>query len=493
MAKMIKIGRKELKQRHLGWLIVIVLGVCLGLTFPVVAAIWGEEPQPTNHAPECPAKPSGPPPPCYTWISYTYSTSATDQDGDWVRYRFNWGDGTPISGWTRLVPPGESADEYHTWMSAGTYEVTAQAMDEHGATSLNWSIPLIVVISSYRPATPSGPSSGYIGVPYTYSTSATDPSGNQVKYGWDWNGDSVVDEWSGFGPSGWIDSRPHSWSSPSIYYVKVKAQNINGVESGWSFNKEVLISNPTNDDSNDTEVGVEWVSDYEDSGSSDLYWAPEIAEGFYYSLGGHGWTQRFDYGHGPDMYGDPNYTASERHFEKSEVGGSDSSYVDAVDFAWYCGHGYKNELYFGFNDDGDNIEGTRLGVYWDEAEWGDGDLEWIVLHTCDVLYDDPASGWDVFDHWGWPVFRGLHAILGFKTATYGGTSGYDFVNYMTDERDPYPITEAWYLETKAHQDSSVWAAYLAEWHCESDYLPGHGTVGPDVNPPITLVYMYWQC
>jgi len=62
-----------------------------------------------------------------------------------VKYRFNWGDGH-ISDWTSLVPSGSSASQSHTWTSGGVYEVTAQAMDEHSATSQNWSIPLVVMI-----------------------------------------------------------------------------------------------------------------------------------------------------------------------------------------------------------------------------------------------------------------------------------------------------------------------------------------------------------
>jgi len=70
-----------------------------------------------------------------------------------------------------------------------------------------------------------------------------DPDGDQVRYGWDWNGDGVVDEWSGFGSSGWTDSRSHSWSSLGTYYVKVYAQDSHYASSGWSSSLTVTISN----------------------------------------------------------------------------------------------------------------------------------------------------------------------------------------------------------------------------------------------------------
>jgi len=43
-----------------------------------------------------------------------------------------------------------------------------------------------------KPNTPSGPSSGNVGNSLTFSTSATDPDDDNVKYGWDWDGDYVV-------------------------------------------------------------------------------------------------------------------------------------------------------------------------------------------------------------------------------------------------------------------------------------------------------------
>lgn len=97
-----------------------------------------------NQKPNTPSTPSGP-----TSLSVgqsgTFSTSATDPDGDQVQYRFAWDDGT-ISDWTNLVPSGQSASLSHSWGNFGTYVVKAQARDEHGALSY-WSDGLTVVVS----------------------------------------------------------------------------------------------------------------------------------------------------------------------------------------------------------------------------------------------------------------------------------------------------------------------------------------------------------
>ena len=98
-----------------------------------------------NNNPNTPTIPSGP---VSRMIgeSGTYSTSATDPDGDMVQYRFDWNSSGAhnYSGWTSLVPSGQSASLSHSWSSAGTYVVRAQARDEHGSVSINWSAGLTV-------------------------------------------------------------------------------------------------------------------------------------------------------------------------------------------------------------------------------------------------------------------------------------------------------------------------------------------------------------
>ena len=47
-----------------------------------------------------------------------------------------------------------------------------------------------------KPNAPSGPSSGKIEESYTFSTSTTDPDEHQIKYGFDWDGNEIADEWT---------------------------------------------------------------------------------------------------------------------------------------------------------------------------------------------------------------------------------------------------------------------------------------------------------
>ena len=77
--------------------------------------------------------------------AYSYSTSATDPDGDQVKYTFDWGDGS--SDTTNLVDSGTTASASHAWSNPGTYQIKAKATDSKGASS-GWSESRAVTIRS---------------------------------------------------------------------------------------------------------------------------------------------------------------------------------------------------------------------------------------------------------------------------------------------------------------------------------------------------------
>ena len=83
-----------------------------------------------------------------------------------------------------------------------------------------------------NPTQPAGPVTGAVNVPYSYTTSASDPESQQVYYQWSW-GDSVS-PWLGPYASGVVVEATHSWIGAGGYPVKVMAKDSAGVESGWS-------------------------------------------------------------------------------------------------------------------------------------------------------------------------------------------------------------------------------------------------------------------
>jgi hypothetical protein len=67
--------------------------------------------------------------------------------------------------------------------------------------------------------------------------SATDPQGDQLRYGIDWNGDGSVDEWippTGYVPSGTQETAARTYAFEGTKTVKVLAQDANGLLSGWA-------------------------------------------------------------------------------------------------------------------------------------------------------------------------------------------------------------------------------------------------------------------
>ena len=213
-----------------------------------------------NTDPDTPSKPSG------TTngnanTDYTYTTSTTDPDGDQVYYKFDWDDGT-YSDWEGPYNSGETASATHSWECAGTYYVKVKAKDEHDKES-GWSDSLIVSIANNQPnppSTPNGPTTGYNGISYTYSTSATDPEEHQVKIYFDWDDGSGT--WTNYVNSGQSVSKSHTWTSPGTYHVKAKAKDKCGLEGGWSEDLIVNLQNqepyvPNNPNPSNGETGVE--------------------------------------------------------------------------------------------------------------------------------------------------------------------------------------------------------------------------------------------
>ena len=186
-----------------------------------------------NGAPTTPATPSGPAS-AFINVATTFSTSATDPNGDSLQYQYDWGDGV-LSGWG-------AASQSHSWTAAGQYAVKARARDSLDAESA-WSAAKTITITQNTqnaapstPATPSGASSALVNTAITFSTSASDSNGDSLQYRYDWGG-GVLSSW---GPA----SQSHRWSAAGQYAVKAQARDSLGAESTWSGAKTVTITSP---------------------------------------------------------------------------------------------------------------------------------------------------------------------------------------------------------------------------------------------------------
>lgn len=97
---------------------------------------------PDNNPPSKPEKPDGPAS-GKAGISYQYSSSSFDLDGNQVQLLFDWGDGTD-SGWLDPVNSGETVTVSNSWSAEGTYQIKVRAKDVPSSTMSPWSDSLSV-------------------------------------------------------------------------------------------------------------------------------------------------------------------------------------------------------------------------------------------------------------------------------------------------------------------------------------------------------------
>lgn len=224
-------------------------------------------------------------------------------------------------------------------------------------------------------------------------------------------------------------------------------------------------------------IGIEWVNKYHGH-APDLKNNDNNARGFYNTLHG---TRQFDYG---------NDLAWDQDFEESGVGaptaGTDHIYADNVDIVFFSGHGSSSGPSFGRTDRDD---GTARHT---DMRLGDRQNEWLICDACEVLRHDGGA---VFGRWGWPVFKGLHYILGFHTTcSDSGSRGRKFAEKLNAG---YTVREAWIRACKETEGSGTWWAYLradqSGTNTYNDHWWGKGYVSPDPDNPSLLVHCRGTC
>ena len=165
----------------------------------------------------------------------------------------------------------------------------------------------------------------------------------------------------------------------------------------------------------------------------------------------------------------------ESDFVDPVFGGDDTNWADNVDLMWFQGHGNSNGFATG-ETQGDGF------VDKSEARWGNNDLEWLVVNSCDVLA--LGSGSDhVWNRWK-PAFRGLHLLLGHGNTSYNvDGDGNEFGDDLAD--DDMRIRSAWVDAAESEQPDGVIYRYMGvygpsgEWN-RNDYFHGIGPVSGDI-------------
>lgn len=243
------------------------------------------------------------------------------------------------------------------------------------------------------------------------------------------------------------------------------------------------------------QVGVEWIDAYDCLNA--LTHEHEDAPGFYNELVQHdGWIGSFNWG---------NSNAWEEDFKQTSKGGTAPQWADAVDFAYFTGHGSPWGFYFRCDIPDDNLvecdgySGRSNG----DVRLGSGDLEWLALEVCNTLQLDATldgANLDVFDRWA-DSFQGLHAILSFTTVSLDlATPGLYFAALCDGRwptvifglpewlfgRIPLKVIDAWFAMTSMVQPAPYEAAALYAntqgTDTQTDYIWDRGHVSPDPVP-----------
>lgn len=180
---------------------------------------------------------------------------------------------------------------------------------------------------------------------------------------------------------------------------------------------------------------------------------------------------------------------------KQPPAGADTTWVDNADIVFYIGHGYGGGFTFESNID----DGTL--TYTDAAgAWGNNDLEWLCLLSCQVLRDtyDSKKWWT---RWG-PSFDGLHLLTGFQTNAYdwahfgGRFADYTLGRQILFNKITLPIRCAWFQAKKEEQPSSVESVVMGVvgpgnvLGGYNDYFWGKGPVSPDLRG--SNIRAYWR-
>jgi len=191
------------------------------------------------------------------------------------------------------------------------------------------------------------------------------------------------------------------------------------------------------------EIGIEWVGM---SYTSKPLWNTETnIEGFYNWMGViGGYSREFNWG---------EYSAWEEDFKATQFSGTDTEWIDAVDFVYYQDHGGPDGVAFTSNHDDKSLEYTALRL-------GDGDLDSIVFDACSPLAWENKTGHTVFQRWA-PALQGVHQVLSFATGSHNSaTRGTKFGLYMTGFAiiPSRTIVQAWFRATLETEPAEVQSA-----------------------------------
>jgi len=189
------------------------------------------------------------------WVEYKIEVLSIDSDYDTLYYLFDWGDGT-TSDWIGPFSYETNGVATHKWRNSGRFNVKVKAKDITGLES-QWSETIIKIEPNNRPSKPvliAPPLDGIAGYTIDFNIRANDADHDKIRYYAFWGSTKVdvPDEWTNYYNSGeeiimshvFGDHRHNKIESQKTFNIKLKAQDIYGADSEYTYYEVTILNNP---------------------------------------------------------------------------------------------------------------------------------------------------------------------------------------------------------------------------------------------------------
>ena len=161
----------------------------------------------------------------YTGYVLTFYALSTDQDGNRIKYGFDWNNDGLADEWTDYYAAGTEGSISHSWNSEGAYYIKVKAKDEWGAES-EWSNVKVINIQKYIPPPPppkSPPAADFSfdmdDLNVSFYDMSSDSDGSVVNWTWDFGDGNVSYE----------KNPVHRYSKYENYTVKLTVRDNDGL------------------------------------------------------------------------------------------------------------------------------------------------------------------------------------------------------------------------------------------------------------------------
>ena len=177
--------------------------------------------------------------------SVTFDASQSyDPDGTITGYRWDFTGSGKFTSWQT------NATITNGYNTNGSYTVHLEIRDNDDQTNTtSFNLYIGENQAPNKPSQPKGPVTGIKNNSIPFSVSTTDINGDDIRYGWDWDNDDIVDEWTQYYESNVTVETSHQWNTTGTYKFQVLAQDEHGLTSDFSVEKTISITQSTQEQS----------------------------------------------------------------------------------------------------------------------------------------------------------------------------------------------------------------------------------------------------